>query len=113
MFDSTDDPVPGGKGAGLLAGDGTFDLSGPAVPTTLSIKLVGTMVLNNPSWSIAIITGGDRKNSNVYKLNDILLSSATVVKITRNRVLLKRISSGEWAYGKYGFSILLTIDRMR
>ena len=86
IFDSTDTPVPGGES---FTGDGDLGPDSSAVPTTLPVKLIGTMVLNNPSWSLAIITGGGKSKSNIYREADILLSSAVVVKISRNRVVMK------------------------
>jgi len=87
IFDSTGKPVPGGLSqVGFDEGVGP---DSPAVPTTLPVKLVGTMVLNNPSWSLAVITGGAKRQSNIYRINDILLSSAVVAKIQRNKVILR------------------------
>lgn len=90
IFDSTDKPVPGSSRAGGKSGSGSsLDLTGPSVKTTLPLKLIGTMVLDNPKWSLSIITGDSKSKSNAYMVNDIVLSSAVIVKILRNKVLLK------------------------
>jgi general secretion pathway protein C len=85
IFDSTNDPVPGGRKGGL---EGDLDADS-SVPTDLPIQLVGTMVLDNPMWSISVINGGSKKDSNVYKVGDIISGSAVVARILRNKVLIR------------------------
>jgi general secretion pathway protein C len=87
LFDSTDKPVPGTTSTSVVSGGD--DITGPSVKSNLPLQLVGTMVLNNPSWSLALITGDSNSKSNSYMKNDIILSSAVIVRIVRNKVYLR------------------------
>ncbi len=59
---------------------------GPAVKSSLPVKLLGTMVFSNPKYSFATIkenSSGDTKN--VY-IGDKILGKARVTEILRNRI---------------------------
>ncbi len=63
-----------------------FDPNAEAVPTSLNITLVGTMVANRPEWSFATIRAGGG-DAGVYLVGDEI-EGATIVEIERLKVIL-------------------------
>jgi len=63
--------------------------------TTLPIELVGTIVLNDPSLSVAAIKVDKNAVANSFVVGDVILSKAEIVNILRHKVLLKNIISGD------------------
>lgn len=66
------------------------DLDGPCVDTDLAINLAGTMVSEDPAWSIAILHNPGTSKTEFAKVGDNLLSQAMVTSIGRNRVMISR-----------------------
>lgn len=65
-------------------------ISGDNVPkTTLNLKLVGTVLSTDGHTYFAAIENKDTGEQHLYRLNEIV-SEAKIVKIERNRALLKR-----------------------
>jgi len=64
-----------------------YDPDAEAVPSTLNLTLVGTMVANRPEWSFAIIRGPNNQDAAVYIVGDVI-EGATILEIERLRVIL-------------------------
>lgn len=71
----------------LVPEEPAFDPSSEAVPSTLNLTLVGTMVANRPEWSFATIKGSGDPDAGVYLVGDEI-EGAEVVEIERLRVIL-------------------------
>lgn len=66
------------------------ELDGPCVDTDLAINLAGTMVSEDPAWSIAVLHNPGTSKTEFAKVGDNLLSQALVTSIGRNRVMISR-----------------------
>ncbi|MFH1223660.1 MAG: type II secretion system protein GspC [Pseudomonadota bacterium] len=66
--------------------------------STLDIELVGTIVVNDPSRSVAAIELKQDKKIDPFVIGDNILSKAVVVNIARRKVILRNIASGELEY---------------
>ena len=66
--------------------------------STLEIDLVGTIVVSDPSRSVAAIELKAEKKVQPFVVGDSVLSKATVVSIARRKVILRNTSSGELEY---------------
>lgn len=64
-----------------------FDPNAEAVPSSLNVTLVGTMVANRPEWSFATIRGGSGSDASVYLVGDEI-EGAEIIEIDRLRVIL-------------------------
>lgn len=64
-----------------------YDPDAEAVPSTLNLTLVGTMVANRPEWSFATIRGSGAQDASVYLVGDEI-EGATILEIERLRVIL-------------------------
>ncbi len=68
----------------------SIDIAGDDVPkTTLNLRLVGTVLPTDGLTYFAAIENKDDGEQHLYRLGDTV-SDATIVKIERNRALLKR-----------------------
>lgn len=66
--------------------------------SNLEIELVGTIVVNDASRSVAAIALKAQKKVEPFVIGDIILSKASVFSIARRKVVLKDLSSGELEY---------------
>jgi len=66
--------------------------------TSLDIDLVGTIVVNDASRSVAAIELKQEKKIEPFMIGDTILDRATVVSIARKKVVLKNNASGELEY---------------
>lgn len=66
------------------------DEGGPCVDTDLTMQLAGTMVSEDPAWSIAVLHNPTTKKTEFAKIGDSVLAQATVTAISRSRVLISR-----------------------
>ncbi|MFO7157010.1 MAG: type II secretion system protein GspC [Pseudomonadota bacterium] len=64
-----------------------YDPDAEAVPSSLNLTLVGTMVANRPEWSFATIRKSGGEHVGVYLVGDEI-EGATVLEIERLRVIL-------------------------
>lgn len=65
-------------------------IGGPAPLSKLNAKLIGTVVSDIEKFSFAIIMDTTTNESGVYRVNDMLLNEARILKIERNRVIILR-----------------------
>ena len=66
--------------------------------SNLEIELVGTIVVNDASRSVAAIALKAQKKVEPFVIGDVILSKASVFSIARRKVVLKDLSSGELEY---------------
>lgn len=66
--------------------------------TSLNVDLVGTIVINDPSRSVAAIELKDQQKIEPFMIGDSLLEKATIVSIARKKVIIRDVSSGELEY---------------
>lgn len=66
--------------------------------TTLEIELVGTIVVNDASRSVAAIELKQDKKIEPFMIGDTILDKAVVVSIARKKVVLRNNASGELEY---------------
>lgn len=69
-----------------------------ATKSSLPLELIGTIVLNDPSLSVAAIKTENEDKTNAYVIGDVLLSKAEIVSIYRHRVFMKSKITGELEY---------------
>lgn len=72
-----------------------FDPNAEAVPSTLNLTLVGTMVANRPEWSFATIKGSGSPDAGVYLVGDEI-EGAEIIEIERLRVILNNQGRKEY-----------------
>ncbi|MCB0347257.1 MAG: general secretion pathway protein GspC [Bdellovibrionales bacterium] len=79
-------PISGGGGD-------QNDIDGPAVPTTLPLSLVGTIVHVNPAKSVATIDvkGGGGQKIIPYIPNDEIEGIAILLKVERRKVFIRNV----------------------
>ena len=70
--------------------DTSVDVEAPCPDTDLTIQLAGTMVSDDPAWSVAVLRNPTTNNTEFVRIGDMMLAQATVVRIERNRVFLSR-----------------------
>lgn len=82
--------IPGEEGPGA----GFHDQGGAPVRTTLPFNLVGTVILEDPTMSIAIIE--DKSAQNVYptRVDDEIPGKARIVSIEPKKVIFVNLASG-------------------
>ena len=66
--------------------------------TTLEIDLVGTIVVNDPSRSVAAIELKQEKKIEPFMVGDTILEKAVVTSIARKKVVLRNTITGELEY---------------
>jgi type II secretion system protein C len=66
--------------------------------TNLDIELVGTIVVNDATRSVAAIELKQEKKIEPFMIGDTILDKATVVSIARKKVVLRNNASGELEY---------------
>lgn len=66
--------------------------------TSLDIDLVGTIVVNDASRSVAAIELKQEKKIEPFMIGDTILDKAVVVSIARKKVVLRNNASGELEY---------------
>jgi general secretion pathway protein C len=66
--------------------------------TTMEIDLVGTIVVNDQSRSVAAIFLKQDKKVEPFVIGDVILSRASVHSIARRKVLFKELATGEFEY---------------
>jgi len=66
--------------------------------SSLDVELVGTIVVNDASRSVAAIELKSEKKTEPFVVGDSVLSKAVVVNIARKKVVLRNIISGELEY---------------
>lgn len=67
-----------------------LDADGPCPDTDISIQLAGTMVADDPAWSVAVLHNATDNKTEFVRIGDELMAQATVTAIDRNRVMLLR-----------------------
>jgi general secretion pathway protein C len=73
-----------------------LDDEGLGVESSLRAALVGTIVAEPTSWSMAMITDLSASETGVYRIQDTLLEEATVVAILTDRVVVQRNGNREY-----------------
>lgn len=63
---------------------------GPAPLSQIKAKLIGTVVANIEKFSFAIIQDTTTNETGIYRVNDMLLNEARIIKIERSRVIILR-----------------------
>jgi general secretion pathway protein C len=63
-------------------------LNGEGVESSLRASLVGTIVADDPKWSMAMITDLAASETDVYRIEQMVLEEATVVAILSRKVIL-------------------------
>jgi general secretion pathway protein C len=58
-------------------------------PSDLNITLLGSMVADNPQYSMALMQDGKSSQTFVVSVGDVLPSGATITRITRDRIFLR------------------------
>jgi general secretion pathway protein C len=66
--------------------------------STLDVELVGTIVVNDPSRSVAAISLKTLKKVEPFIIGDTVLSKVSVYSIARRKVVFKDLTSGELEY---------------
>ncbi len=66
------------------------ELLGPVSESSLKVKLFGTVASRFPEFSFAVIQDIVSKKVDTYRLNDLVLNEAKVVKIEPKRVIILR-----------------------
>ncbi len=74
----------------MVAGAKMAELYGPLAETSLKVKLFGTVASQFPEFSFAVIQDSVSKLVDIYRLNDLILNEAKVVKIEPKRVVILR-----------------------
>jgi general secretion pathway protein C len=83
-----------------LAGD-PEDLSGEPVKTSLRVRLLGTLVSEQPQWSFASIQDMNALKTGTYMVDDLILG-AKVLEIERSRVIILNGGRKEFIDGEAG-----------
>ncbi len=78
------------RGAGL-------DEAG-AVPTSLPLELVGTIILSDPRRSVAAIKDKGLNQTESYQVGDVIGKRAKVFKVERNKVYFQNVDSGTFEF---------------
>ncbi len=84
------------NGPGIDEKSGQDLLDSDAVQSSLRASLVGTIVADDPDWSLAMITDQTNSETEAYRVNDRLMGEATVVAILTQRVVLNHNGSKEY-----------------
>ncbi|GEM_PF-1596668 len=97
--EESDKECPGGCDEGESCEDGVCVPEEPTggrgsrsdvpVPSDLDIKLLGSMVADNPQYSMALMQDGQSSQTFVVSVGDVLPSGASIARITRDRVFLR------------------------
>lgn len=66
------------------------ELSGPCHDTDLAMNLAGTMISEDPAWSVAILHNPATNKTEFAKIGDSILAQAQVTSIGRSRVMIQR-----------------------
>lgn len=66
--------------------------------SSLEVELVGTIVVNDPSRSVAAVELKSEKKVEPFAVGDTILSKAVVLSIARRKVILRNTSTGELEY---------------
>ena len=82
------DPAANGIDSSQLEGEG--------VPTSMRANLVGTLVADDPSWSMAVIKDQNKNETNVYRVDGSFMDEATIVAITATKVIFNRNGAREY-----------------
>lgn len=77
----------------LKEGKGLLDESG-ALPTSLPLELVGTIILSDPKRSVAAIKNTQDKLTESYQADDLIGGEAKVFKVEAERVYFQNIQTG-------------------
>lgn len=77
----------------LKEGKGLLDESG-ALPTSLPLELVGTIILSDPKRSVAAIKNTQDKLTESYQADDLIGEQAKVFKVEAERVYFQNIQTG-------------------
>lgn len=93
IFNSTNE-IPDEEVSRATEDSGTENAS----KSTMPISLVGTIVLNDPSLSVAAIKIDKEDKTNAYTIGDVILSKAQIVTINRHKVFFKNKVSGDLEY---------------
>ncbi|MBI3019088.1 MAG: hypothetical protein HYY61_04275, partial [Deltaproteobacteria bacterium] len=78
------------KGAGL-------DEAG-AIPTSLPLELVGTIILSDPKRSVAAIKDKGMNQTESYQVGDIIVKKAKVFKVEPYKVYFQNVESGTFEF---------------
>ncbi len=63
---------------------------GPAPLSQLKVKLIGTVVSDVEKFSFAVIMDTGTNETGIYRVNDMILNEAKILKIERSRVIIFR-----------------------
>lgn len=72
------------------------DLSGEGVESSLNAGLIGTIVANDKTWSMAIITDQDISETGIYRIDGDLMGEASVLAIQSQRVIINHNGTKEY-----------------
>lgn len=84
------------NGPGIDEKSGQDLLDSDAVQSSMRASLVGTIVADDPNWSLAMITDQTNSETGPYRVNDSLMGEATVVAILTQRVVLNHNGTKEY-----------------
>jgi len=70
----------------------------PPVPSSLPLQLLGTLVHSNPAKSIATIDLKGKGLTIAFTPNRDIENMATVIKVERNKVILRNLNNGRLEY---------------
>ncbi|MDH5543587.1 MAG: hypothetical protein OEY64_11555 [Nitrospinota bacterium] len=85
IFNPGSEPPP--RGTALKATE--EDLSG-AVPSTLNLELLGTIITSIPQDNMAVIAAAAGKEQKLYKIADIVAPDAKIIRIDRFAVYIEK-----------------------
>ncbi len=71
-------------------------LEGEGVPTSMRATLVGTLVADDPDWSMAVIKDQNKNETNAYRVEGTFMDEATIVAITSTKVIFNRNGAREY-----------------
>ncbi|MEK7791118.1 MAG: type II secretion system protein GspC [Deltaproteobacteria bacterium] len=77
----------------LKEGKGLLDESG-ALPTSLPLELIGTIILSDPKRSVAAIKNTKDNLTESYQVDDLIGEEAKVFKVEAERVYFQNIQTG-------------------
>lgn len=66
--------------------------------TSLPLELVGTIVVNDPSRSVAAVLLKEKKEIEPFIPGDRILDQAEVINVNRNRVVIKNLKTNDLEY---------------
>lgn len=74
--------------------------TGEAVPSSLGIKLLGTIVNSVASYSVATVTLSQSNTAEAYSVNDTIKNLAKITKIERGKITFQNLNNNHLEYIK-------------